>query len=83
DNPQCYSNDIEVFGFKRGSGESIWQIKQHIGYISNALHMDYRFVLSALNTIVSGFYYSIGLYQKASDSEINTAQRWLELLGLT
>ncbi len=82
DNPQCYSNDIEVFGFKRGSGESIWQIKQHIGYISNALHMDYRVSTSALNTIVSGFYDSIGLYQKASDSEINTALQWLQLLGL-
>lgn len=83
DNPQCYSNDIEVFGFKRGSGESIWQIKQHIGYISNALHMDYRVSTSALNTIVSGFYDSIGLYQKASDSETDIALQWLQLLGLS
>ena len=70
DNPQCYNNDIEVFGFKRGTGESIWDIKQHIGYISNALHMDYRVSISALNTIISGFYDSIGLYQKPSDAQI-------------
>ena len=37
DHPQCYSNDLTVFGIKRGSGESIWDIKQHIGIISAAL----------------------------------------------
>ncbi|WP_350624159.1 ATP-binding cassette domain-containing protein, partial [Pseudoalteromonas sp. 24-MNA-CIBAN-0067] len=71
DNPQCYNNDIGVFGFKRGTGESIWDIKQHIGFISNALHMDYRVSISALNTVISGFYDSIGLYQKPSDAQIN------------
>ena len=82
DNPQCYSNDIEVFGYQRGSGESIWQIKQHIGYISNALHMDYRVGVSALNTIISGFFDSIGLYQPPTDEQKNIAMQWLQLLGL-
>jgi len=82
DNPQCYSNDIEVFGYQRGNGESIWQIKQHIGYISNALHMDYRVGVSALNTIISGFFDSIGLYQPPTDEQKNIAMQWLELLGL-
>ncbi|MBQ4834207.1 ATP-binding cassette domain-containing protein [Pseudoalteromonas sp. MMG010] len=82
DNPQCYSNDINVFGFQRGSGESIWDIKQHIGYISNALHMDYRVSVSALNTIISGFFDSIGLYQKPTDEHIVVAKKWLALLGL-
>ncbi|MEL0603899.1 ATP-binding cassette domain-containing protein [Pseudoalteromonas undina] len=83
DNPQCYSNDIEVFGFKRGTGESIWDIKQHIGFISNALHMDYRVSISALNTVISGFFDSIGLYQKPTESQINTAKQWLALIGLS
>jgi len=34
DNPQAYANDIVLFGRERGSGESIWEIKRHIGYIS-------------------------------------------------
>ena len=83
DNPQCYNNDIEVFGFKRGTGESIWDIKQHIGFISNALHMDYRVSISALNTVISGFYDSIGLYQKPSDAQINIAKQWLAFIGLS
>ena len=82
DNPQCYNNDIKVFGYQRGNGESIWQIKQHIGYISNALHMDYRVGASALHTVISGFFDSIGLYQPPTDEQKNIAMQWLQLLGL-
>ncbi|SPY96979.1 molybdenum transport ATP-binding protein ModF [Proteus mirabilis] len=42
DHPQGYSNDLTLFGRKRGSGETIWEIKRHIGYVSNALHQSYR-----------------------------------------
>jgi len=38
DNPQSYSNDVYSFGFKRGSGQSIWDIKQQIGFYSSELH---------------------------------------------
>lgn len=34
DNPQAYSNEIYLFDQRRGSGESIWDIKRKIGYIS-------------------------------------------------
>lgn len=82
DNPQCYTNDIWLFGFQRGSGESIWQIKQHIGFISNQFHLNYRVGISALNTIISGFYDSIGLYNKPTPNQQKIASQWLELLAL-
>jgi molybdate transport system ATP-binding protein len=82
DHPQCYVNDIYVFGYQRGSGESIWQIKQYIGYLSNALHADYRVNCSLLCVVISGFYDSIGLYQQATKNQIALAQQWLVLLGL-
>ena len=41
DNPQSYSCDIHLFGHKRGTGESIWQIKRHIGYVSPEMHRAY------------------------------------------
>ena len=66
DHPQCYVNDIFVFGYQRGSGESIWEIKQYIGYLSNAFHLDYRVNCSLLHVVLSGFYDSIGLYQQAT-----------------
>ena len=81
DHPQCYSNDIFVFGYLRGNGESIWDIKQHIGYVSSALHWDYRVSINCKNVIISGFYDSIGLYTKATDIQQEMAAQWLQVLG--
>jgi len=82
DHPQCYSNDIFVCGYQRGNGESIWDIKQHIGYVSSELQWDYRVSISCKNVIISGFYDSIGLYVKASDLQEEVAAQWLQILGL-
>ncbi|ABU73354.1 molybdenum ABC transporter ATP-binding protein [Vibrio campbellii ATCC BAA-1116] len=82
DHPQCYSNDIHIFGKKRGSGETIWEIKQHIGMVSSALHLQYRVNCSALEVILSGFYDSIGLYSRPSKKETNVAKEWLAILHM-
>ncbi len=82
DHPQCYVNDIYVFGYQRGSGESIWQIKQYIGYLSNAFHLDYRVNCSLLHVVLSGFYDSVGLYQQATNNQMALAQQWLALMDL-
>ncbi|MEM7259472.1 MAG: molybdate ABC transporter ATP-binding protein ModF, partial [Pseudomonadota bacterium] len=82
DHPQCYVNDIFVFGFKRGSGESIWQIKQFIGYVSTALQWEYTVGTSLRNVIISGFYDSIGLYTKYTDNQKKIADEWLQVLGM-
>ncbi|WP_351088412.1 ATP-binding cassette domain-containing protein [Shewanella sp. S1-49-MNA-CIBAN-0167] len=83
DHPQCYSNDIDIFGKKRGSGESIWEIKKHIGMVSSALHLQYRVNCSALDVIVSGFYDSIGLYQQPSKQQVAIATEWLAILHMS
>ncbi len=82
DHPQCYVNDIRVFGFQRGTGESIWQIKQYIGYVSTALQWEYRVGTSLRNVIISGFYDSIGLYTKSTDTQKAIADDWLHVLGM-
>lgn len=82
DHPQCYVNDICVFGFQRGSGESIWQIKQFIGYVSTALQWEYRVSTSLRNVVISGFYDSIGLYSKSTEKQREIADQWLALLGM-
>lgn len=83
DHPQCYSNNIHIFGKQRGSGESIWQIKQHIGMVSSALHLQYRVNCTAVEVILSGFYDSIGLYKQSSRQEVNIAHEWLEILHMS
>lgn len=82
DHPQGYSNDLTLFGRKRGSGETIWDIKKHIGYVSSSLHLDYRVSSSVKTVLVSGFFDSIGVYQATSDRQAKLADEWLKLLGL-
>ncbi|MBD1576548.1 MULTISPECIES: ATP-binding cassette domain-containing protein [Vibrio] len=83
DHPQCYSNDITLFGKPRGSGETIWQVKQQIGIVSSALHLQYRVNCSALEVLLSGFFDSIGLYQKPSKKQIDLAKDWLAILHMS
>ncbi|HHX8521294.1 TPA: molybdate ABC transporter ATP-binding protein ModF [Vibrio diabolicus] len=83
DHPQCYSNDIDIFGKKRGSGETIWEIKQHIGMVSSALHLQYRVNCSSLDVILSGFYDSIGLYNQPTRKEVDIANEWLDILHMS
>ncbi|MEX1058751.1 MAG: ATP-binding cassette domain-containing protein, partial [Natronospirillum sp.] len=82
DHPQCYANDLTVFGHRRGSGESIWDIKKHIGYVSNDLHRDYRVAGNALTAVISGLTDSIGLYQGIGEHEAQLAHQWLHIVGL-
>lgn len=82
DHPQCYSNDIQIYGMQRGSGETVWDIKKHTGMVSSALHAQYKVNCSALEVLLSGFYDSIGLYDNPSKRQIQTANEWLTILHL-
>ncbi|MBQ6780461.1 MAG: ATP-binding cassette domain-containing protein [Treponema sp.] len=85
DNKQVYANDVWLFGHKRGTGETIWDIKQNLGIVSYRLHVEYRMVggTDLLRVIVSGFHDSIGLYQPPTDIEIAAAKKWLSLAGFS
>ncbi|WP_202303839.1 molybdate ABC transporter ATP-binding protein ModF [Dryocola clanedunensis] len=82
DHPQGYSNDLTLFGRRRGSGETIWDIKKHIGYVSSSLHLEYRVSTSVRNVILSGFFDSIGIYQAVSDRQQKLTREWLNMLGM-
>ena len=84
DNPQVYANDVTVCGMKRGSGESVWDVKKQLGQVSYALHVEYAYRCHAnlIETVLSGFFDSIGLYREPNFAEIRGAERWLEVVGL-
>lgn len=69
DHPQCFNNGVTVFGLRRGSGESIWGIKKHLGLVSGALHQDYRVPGNSLSVVASGLYDSIGIYRQVSEKK--------------
>ena len=82
DHPACYKNELHMFGIKRGSGESIWDIKKNLGIVSSALHRSYHVNCSALECVVSGFFDSIGVYRQPDWSQRQQARAWLQWLGL-
>ena len=82
DHPQAYSNDLHLFGRRRGSGETVWDIKKHIGLVSARLHRDYRVSASVEEVLLSGLYDSIGVYQKPEPSHRARAGAWLAWLEL-
>ncbi len=82
DNPQAYANDITLFDRKRGSGESIWDIKKRIGYISPEMHLYYLKNVRCIDVVSSGFFDTIGLYKKCSEEQEKIALKWMELFGI-
>lgn len=82
DNPQAYANDITLFDKKRGSGESIWDIKKKIGFVSPELHRYFDKLITCREVIMSGFFDSTGLYKQTSDEQKQIADTWLKCLQL-
>ncbi|MCC8423392.1 ATP-binding cassette domain-containing protein [Mucilaginibacter sp. UR6-11] len=82
DNPQAYANDIILFDKKRGSGESIWDIKKKIGFVSPELHQYFPVDNSCLQVIESGYYDTLGLFRPGSKEKAEVALRWMKALEI-
>ncbi len=77
DHPQIYTNDVVIFGQPRGSGESIWDIKRHIGWVSPELHLHFNDSATCFEVVASGFHDTVGLFQPASARQGTVARQWL------
>lgn len=82
DNPQAYANDIILFDKKRGTGESIWDIKKKIGFVSPELHQYFPTDNSCLQVIESGYYDTLGLFRQSSKEKAAIALRWMKALEI-
>jgi molybdate transport system ATP-binding protein len=82
DNPQSYACDITLFGRKRGTGESIWDIKKHIGYVSPEMQRAYLKNIPAIDIVASGLYDSIGLYKRPQMGDLMTSEAWMKVFGI-
>ena len=82
DNPQSYACDITLFDRPRGSGESIWDIKKHIGYVSPEMHRSYKRNLPAIRIVASGLMDSIGLYAIPNPQDYDKCRWWLDIFGI-
>jgi len=82
DNPQAYANDIVLFDRKRGTGESIWDIKSKTGFVSPELHQYFPMDNSCLQVVESGYYDTLGLFRPSAKSRAETAMRWMKALEI-
>ena len=82
DNPQSYANDIVLFGHQRGKGESIWDIKKHIGYISPEMHRAYMKDIPAVEIVASGLSDVSGLYRKPKPEQKAICEFWMDIFGI-
>ncbi|OGG62984.1 hypothetical protein A3C21_03255 [Candidatus Kaiserbacteria bacterium RIFCSPHIGHO2_02_FULL_59_21] len=82
DNPQAYANDITLFGKKRGSGESIWEIKRQIGSVSPELQLYFPTSMTCLDVVCSGWFDTIGLYRECTEDQREIALAWLQRFGV-
>ena len=82
DNPKGYMQDMTLFGMKKGNGETVWDIKKHIGFYTSEMLRGFKRKDTVESMIVSGFLDSIGLYKYPTDVQLKIAREWLELLNM-
>lgn len=82
DNPKSYSNTLYLFDRKRGTGESIWDIKSRIGYVSPEMHLYFMEDIPLLRIVASGFFDSIGVFRKCTPEQEAIAMEWIKCFGI-
>jgi molybdate transport system ATP-binding protein len=83
DNPQAYANEIWLFDRRRGSGESIWDIKRRIGFVSPELHLYFDRAATVFDVIASGLFDTVGLLRRLSPGQEDLTMRWMEWVSGT
>ena len=82
DNPQGYNNDITLFDRRRGTGETIWDIKSRIGYISPEMHLYFNSMSDVKTMVAQGLNNTIGDFRRVTSPQLAEAMRWLQLLHI-
>jgi molybdate transport system ATP-binding protein len=82
DNPQAYANEIYLFDKRRGRGESIWDIKKRIGYVSPELHLYFESSINAFDVVGSGLFDTIGLFRQINEEQKSLVSKWMHLLQI-
>jgi len=82
DNPKAYNQNLTLFGKRKGTGETVWEIKQKVGYLTPSMTDLFSTRHTVEEMIVCGFLDSIGLYKKPSDIQLRLANEWLDLIEM-
>ena len=83
DNPKGFGQDLYLFGRKKGSGESVWDIKKQIGIFATSMTDLFQKSHTLEEMILSGFFDSIGLYIEPTTLQKQIVAQWLEVIEMT
>lgn len=83
DNPKGYGQELYLFGRKKGSGESVWEIKKQIGIFSTAMMELFQRNNTLEQMILSGFFDSIGLYTEPTTLQKQIVAQWLDVIQMS
>ncbi|MBT8308376.1 MAG: ATP-binding cassette domain-containing protein [Maribacter sp.] len=82
ENPKGYGQELYLFGRKKGTGESVWDIKKNIGYFTPSMTDKFTGYHSVENMMISGILDSVGLYVQPTEAQLRLAKQWLQLLNM-
>jgi molybdate transport system ATP-binding protein len=81
DHPQVYSNKVKLWGRSRGSGESIWEVKQRIGFFSSEFQMYFPREVLVWQALGTGLF--DGVYsRRLENSERDRVDSLLQHFGI-
>ncbi|MFC4479353.1 ATP-binding cassette domain-containing protein [Flavobacterium chungangensis] len=83
DNPKGFGQNLFLFGRKKGTGESVWDIKKQIGIYTTAMMDLFQKGHTVEQMILSGFFDQIGLYTEPTTHQKNIVTQWLEVIEMT
>jgi len=85
DHPQVFSNDVRLFGLRRGPGLTLAEVKKRVALVSYAAHLGFRnlFGVTGLEVLASGFAGTVGLWSDPSWDQVQACRRLAEEWGLT
>lgn len=82
DNHKAYGQPLWLFGRKRGSGETVWELKANCGIVNTPLQLNHLGRQRVLEVVASGLYDTIGLYQNCTGREKELTLEWIHAVGL-
>ncbi|HLO82847.1 MAG TPA: ATP-binding cassette domain-containing protein [Chitinophagaceae bacterium] len=82
DNPQAFANEIYLFDRRKGTGESIWDIKRKTGFVSPELHHYFESGTNCFDLVASGLFDTMGLFRKLNAVQEKITGQWMELLDV-
>lgn len=82
DNPLAYNKEIYLFDKKRGTGESIWDIKKNIGFISSEFHLYMRDNITCEKLVATGYFDQLFIPRKLTQQESTTIDLFFTYYGV-